>query len=110
MKTSNGVKKITPQSAQKIQDDILHNMPHEEGMKMFFEVNNKVLSMGMKNVKALYSGVDLDPVLLALEFQEYMQENREYYDGLFNKLKWKYLKNWAEKQGTTEILNDLLKK
>ncbi|MDP3882981.1 MAG: hypothetical protein Q8Q48_02910 [Candidatus Staskawiczbacteria bacterium] len=86
------MKKMTPQSAQKIQDKICYGMPHEETMKMFFEVNNKVLSKGMKNVKALYLGADLDPVLLALEFQEYMQENREYYDGLFNKFAWKYLK------------------
>ncbi len=48
--------------------------------------------MGMRNVKALYSGADLDPVLFALEFQEYMQENREYYDELFSKLERRFIK------------------
>ncbi|OGZ78544.1 MAG: hypothetical protein A2528_02645 [Candidatus Staskawiczbacteria bacterium RIFOXYD2_FULL_37_9] len=81
---------LTPKRAQEIQDEIYYEMSHGEKMKLFFTVNNKVLSIGMKNVKSLYGKTD--SVLLALEFQEHMKENREYYDGLFDKLENKYLR------------------
>jgi len=81
---------LTQKMAEKIQDNI-YSMSYKEKMKLFFVINNKVLSIARRKVKEIYS--DLDPLLCALKFQKYIHENRKDYDDLFDKMAKDYLKN-----------------
>jgi len=82
---------LTPKRAQEIQDEIIRKMPFEEKMKMFFKLNNKVLSVAMKEIKNLYP--DVEQITRAYIFQEYVRKNKNHYENLFNKLTQEYLRN-----------------
>lgn len=90
-----------------VEDEIVRKMPAEKKLKLAFKINNKILKIAKKKTKLQYPNLDL--ASFSKKLYTNLSLKREFYEDLFNQFLKEELKNWAEKQSTIEIFNEIIK-